>query len=202
MRRRPDVECHLKRAVGVECVLLLESFVIAVRLRDRDVHVDAPCRAIRVGFGGDPDHTVRQEYGMAYGAAVAAGSIDYLRGHLANSHRAVRRRVEVGGAGRGVRYNDVGHGGLLRWLTAAHTARLSTVEEVAENRPSAHTSQRLKRRRQQSFFGGLSCHFCAIGLDFSGKNFFDKGIKLMLDCYWIRYLLFHNGLPSFRAISL
>ena len=24
----------------------------------------------------------------------------------------------------------------------------------------------------------------------------------MLDCYWIRYLLFHNGLPSFRAISL
>ena len=60
MRRRPDVEGHLKRAIGVERVLLLESFVIAVRLRDRDVHVDAPCRAIRVGFGGDPDHTVRR----------------------------------------------------------------------------------------------------------------------------------------------
>ena len=71
---------------------------------------------------------------MAYGAAVAAGSIDYLRGHLANSHRAVRRRVEVGGAGRGVRNNGVGHGGLLRWLTAAHNARLSTVEDAGVER--------------------------------------------------------------------
>ena len=83
MRRWPDVERHLKRAIGVERVLLLESFVITVRLRNRGVRVDAPRRAVRAGFGGDPDHTVRQEYGMAYGAAVAAGSIDYLRGHLA-----------------------------------------------------------------------------------------------------------------------
>lgn len=70
MRRWPDVERHLKRVVGVERVLFLEAFAMAVRLRNRGVRVDAPRRAVRAGFGGDPDHTVRQEYGMAYSAAV------------------------------------------------------------------------------------------------------------------------------------
>ncbi len=113
MRRGPDVECHLKRAVGVECVLLLESFVIAVRLRDRDVHVDAPRQAIRVGagvhaeagvraqvevgaragVGGNPDHIVRQGYGTAGGTAVISGPAEDLCDHLADSHRAVCRRI-------------------------------------------------------------------------------------------------------------